>query len=130
MGSNKDKRDEHRRQRKRMRDTKNEREQSRRQRNPAWPTNSPVASRGLREFAAPSIEAAGSLQNALRLGIIGGSPDMVAELHSLTPASRGGSLKRPDAERQWQRAVKAGLRAQGKSLEAVKRLVEWLSRNR
>jgi hypothetical protein len=45
----------------------------------------------LLEMSAPSIEAAGSLDRAVRYGLVDGSPDLLEALRALVPVSRGGS---------------------------------------
>lgn len=77
-------------------------------------------------FLAPSIEAAGTIQRAHDLGMIGdfGEDDaMQRQLLALVPKSRGGRLDHPDADGDWVRMVESACRIEGRTLQDYRRQV-------
>lgn len=60
------------------------------------------------------VEAAGSLDEAQRLGALEGAPEEIgAMIRSMVPASRGGEDSGPQAEEEWQRFVDDMIEANG-----------------
>ena len=88
-----------------------------------WAVPSPA---DLLEMTAPAIEAAGSIQRAVRLGVIGGAPMITRQLERLVPESRGGRWKHPKADELWNRIVQRAVRSRDLDLEGMKRFLASL----
>jgi hypothetical protein len=71
---------------------------------------------------APQIEAAGSLDRAIRLELVSGfGPMDLARLNSVIPLSRGGALRHPDADKDWEAMVRASARNTGSDIEELRK---------
>jgi hypothetical protein len=77
---------------------------------------------------APTIEAAGNFDRALRLGLIGGPPEMIDMLRDVVPISRGGNLAHPEAEHDWAELVAACVRDRGLDLEVLRKQFQGLEK--
>lgn len=104
-------------------------EEIRRQVEAKWPADSPISPQALRHRAAPSIEAAGSLQNELQLDLISGCPEAIERLRSVVPISRGGTMCHPGADEEWQSALDASIKERSIHLEGLRRFVQQISRD-
>lgn len=75
------------------------------------------------------IEAAGTLDRAAELGLIGGrrSAVMLSGLRDVIPVSRGGTSVDPDAEEKWSSLLATALMDRGvDALEELRSLVQVL----
>jgi hypothetical protein len=78
---------------------------------------------------APQIEAAGSLDRAVQLGLVNafGSVDL-AKLKAVIPLSRGGTLNHPDADKDWEAMVQGAARKNGSDIEQLRKACAELAR--
>ena len=85
-----------------------------------WPSESPMNLGMLLELSAPAIEAAGSIQRALRLGVMGCDEETAKQLEQFVPVSRGGRVKHPDVDRDWMEIVDKAVKDRGIDLEEMR----------
>lgn len=91
-----------------------------------WPVDSPVKrSQGLR-MSVTAIEAAGSIQEALRIGMLKGTPRVIEFVIANTPQSRGGSLNHPTAETEWNVALADAIDFFGIDMQIMRKRAEEL----
>lgn len=76
------------------------------------------------QLVATTVEAAGSVQRAADLGLIGMMGESIEPLLALIPKSRGGHLEGPEVEQDWQNLVASIAAREGMSIEERRRSIE------
>lgn len=79
------------------------------------------------QLVATTIEAAGSVQRAVDLGLIGVMGGSIEPLLALIPKSRGGHLEGPEVDQDWQNLVASIAAQEGISVEERRRSIAQLA---
>ena len=87
-----------------------------------WPIDSQFKTSDIVRLSAPAIEAAGSIDQACRLGMIAGTFGGLQMLADHVPKSRGGTLDHSRAEEEWQNLVDAEVRYRCIDMTAMRNL--------
>jgi len=77
-------------------------------------------------LSAAAIEAAGSIQEALRIGMLKGTPRVIQVLIAHTPQSRGGALDDPRADIEWKILVAEEIQTHGIDMQIMRNRAEEL----
>ncbi len=88
----------------------------------SWKRDSPLSDITLLQSAAPAIEACGSIQRALRLGVIDSDPSAIRQLAKMVPVSRGGKVSLPEAKDDWMKVVREAAEERNLDLEKMKEI--------
>ena len=91
---------------------------------------------GAREYlktVAIAVEAAGTVDRAVELGLVGGeeTPVMASGIRDVIPPSRGGDSSDPDAEDKWAMLLGTALLERGiDTLEETRAMAQMLEKRR